>query len=444
LLLALLVAAAAVAVLAGSGSTHRAAVARGVTPDVMRAPNVHRHITRLASPTGTVAFNCQLTAPTDPVHCYGPDQMRAAYGTQALLDKGYTGAGRTIVIIDAYGSPTLSTDVPSFDGIWGLPATNLTTHTPFGIDPTTPDNAEGWAGETTLDVEWSHAIAPGAKIALVIAKSNDDSDILDATQYAIDHNLGDTISQSFGEAEQCMTSAVSARQHKLFRQAIAKGITLFASSGDNGAGQPACSGPGLIKAASTPASDPNVTGVGGTFLDADGVTGAYISETTWNEDVGGGQIIAGGGGQSILFHRPLFQLLASHDRSRDVPDVSYNAAVFHGVIVAFEGTFFLFGGTSAGSPQWAGIQAIVDQIAGHRMGNINPALYALALLPGKAKPFHDIADGSNNSVPDQLGGTITGFTAVKGYDMATGLGTPNIGALAPLIAKLPPTTTPTD
>jgi subtilase family serine protease len=137
-------------------------------------------------------------------------------------------------------------------------------------------------------------------------------------------------------------------------------------------------------------------------------------------------------------------VLATHDRTRDVPDVSYNAAVFHGVIVAWEGDFWLFGGTSAGSPQWAGIQAIVDQIAGHRMGNINPALYALALLPGSAKPFHDIADGSNNSVPNGLGGTITGFTAVKGYDMATGLGSPNINALAPLIAKLPATTTPTD
>jgi subtilase family serine protease len=442
LLLALLVAAAAVAVLAGSGSTPRAAVARGLTPDTLRAPNIRRQITRAAHPSATVVFTCQLPG-ADPV-CYGPDQMRTAYGTQLLADKGYNGAGRTIVIVDAYGNPTLTSDVALFNSTWGLPATDLTTYTPFGVDPTTPANAEGWSGETTLDVEWAHSIALGAKIALVIAKSNNDADILDATQYAIDHNLGDTVSQSFGEAEQCMSAADLARQHKLFRQAVSKGMTLFASSGDQGAGQPNCNGPGYFKAASTPASDPNVTGVGGTELHADGPTGTYQSETTWNESATFGDAVAGGGGQSVLFGRPFYQALATHDRTRDVPDVSYNAAVFHGVIVAWEGDFWLFGGTSAGSPQWAGIQAIVDQIAGHRMGNINPALYALALLPGSAKPFHDIADGSNNSVPNGLGGTITGFTAVKGYDMATGLGSPNINALAPLIAKLPATTTPTD
>jgi subtilase family serine protease len=116
--------------------------------------------------------------------------------------------------------------------------------------------------------------------------------------------------------------------------------------------------------------------------------------------------------------------------------------VYHGVIVAFDGSFWLFGGTSAGSPQWAAIQSIVDQIANRRMGNVNTALYALSKLPGSARPFHDIADGSNNTVPDGRGGTIVGYSAVPGYDMATGLGSPNIGALALAIAKLPAVTTP--
>jgi subtilase family serine protease len=146
----------------------------------------------------------------------------------------------------------------------------------------------------------------------------------------------------------------------------------------------------------------------------------------------------------VLFHRPLYQFLATRDRVREVPDVSYNAAVFNGVIVAFGGRFFRFGGTSAGSPQWAAIISIVDQIARGRAGNINTALYLLSKLPGASNPFHDIQDGSNNSVPNVAGTTITGFTAVKGYDMATGLGSPNIGALAPLIARLPPVTAPTD
>src|SRR5580765_5222184 len=113
--------------------------------------------------------------------------MRAAYQVQPLLDAGYTGAGRTIVIIDAYGSSTITSDTAVFNALWGLPAADLTVYKPFGVDPTSPANASGWSGETTLDVQWAHAIAPGAKIALVIAKSNDDADILDATQYAVDN-----------------------------------------------------------------------------------------------------------------------------------------------------------------------------------------------------------------------------------------------------------------
>jgi subtilase family serine protease len=413
-----------------------------MTPDTLRTPSIRQQIAPVAAPTGTVRFSCQLTVPAG---CYGPDQMRAAYGTQTLLSAGYDGTGRTITIIDAYGSPTLAGDVANFDSAWGLPAANFTVTAPFGIDPTTPANASGWAGETSLDVEWAHAIAPGAKIALVVAKSNNDSDILDATQYAVDHNVGDVVSQSFGEGEICMAQADLNRQHQLFQQAVRKGMTLFASSGDQGAGQPNCDGSdGYFKSTSTPASDANVTSVGGTTLHADGVSGAYQSESTWNESALFDDAVAGGGGVSVLYRLPLYQLLAvRNSRMREVPDVSYNAAVFNGVIVAFQGSFYRFGGTSAGSPQWAAITSIVDQLAHHRMGNINTALYLLSKLPGSANPFHDIADGSNNSVPDGNGGTITGYTAVRGYDMATGLGSPNIGVITPLLAKLPPVTDPT-
>jgi subtilase family serine protease len=101
---------------------------------------------------------------------------------------------------------------------------------------------------------------------------------------------------------------------------------------------------------------------------------------------------------------------------------------------------FRFGGTSAGSPQWAAIGAITDQLAGHRLGNINPSLYAITKLSGGA--YHDIADGSNNSVPDGNGGTITGFTAVPGYDMATGIGSPISSVLSPLLARLPANNVP--
>jgi len=437
-----LLAIAAVTVAATAGAGHRVTAGHVVTPDTLRTPSIRQAIQQVSAPTGTVRFTCQVTTPAG---CYGPDQMRAAYGTQSLLSAGFDGTGRTIVIIDAYGSPTLASDVALFDSVWGLPAANVTVTAPFGIDPTTPDNASGWAGETSLDVQWAHAIAPGAQIALVVAKSNNDSDILDATQYAVDHSLGDVVSQSFGEGEICMAASDLTRQHALFQRAVQRGMTLFASSGDSGAGQPSCDGSDtLFKSTSSPASDPNVTSVGGTTLHADGVTGAYQSETTWNESALLGGPAAGGGGVSVFYHLPLYQLLAVRDsRMREVPDVSYNAAVLNGVIVAFGGRFFRFGGTSAGSPQWAAIIAIVDQLAHHRMGNINLALYVLARLPASANPFHDIADGSNNSVTDDAGTAITGFTAVRGYDMATGLGTPNIGVIAPLLAKLPSNTSPT-
>ena len=126
----------------------------------------------------------------------------------------------------------------------------------------------GWAEEISLDVLWAHAIAPGANITLVLAKSNNDADILSATKYAVDHNLGDVISQSFGENENCVDPHDPRAAARRVRHATLKGITLFASSGDEGAAQPTCDGTSRMKAVSSPASDPLVTGVGGTELHA--------------------------------------------------------------------------------------------------------------------------------------------------------------------------------
>jgi subtilase family serine protease len=431
----------AVAAFAASARTNGARHG-AMIPSTMRAPTHIVAATPVANPNGLVRFTCQLPTFT-AFRCYGPDQIRQAYSVTSLLSNGADGTGQTIVIIDAFGSPTLNADLTAFDNVWNLPAANINVDNPFGASPTNP----GWAQETSLDVQWAHAIAPGAKIELVLAKTNNDSDILDATQWAVDNNVGDVVSQSFGEAERCMASADLARQHQIFNAATAKGITLFASSGDQGSGQPGCnsSDPEYIKAASTPASDPNVTAVGGTDLHADGISGDYASETTWNESLDFGDAVAGGGGVSTLFQRPDYQApFVKDSKMREVPDVSYNAAVFDGVIVAFggHGSFFLFGGTSSGSPQWAALTAITDQIAGGRVGAINKTLYKLAKTPRASSYFHDIADGSTNAIPDlfpfQGAGTgtpIDGFTAVGGYDMATGVGSPIASALLPAIAK---------
>ena len=115
----------------------------------------------------------------------------------------------------------------------------------------------------------------------------------------------------------------------------------------------------------------------------------------------------------MLFGRPFYQALATHDRTRDVPDVSYNAAVFHGVIVAWEGDFWLFGGTSAGSPQWAGLVADADQFGRHRMGNIDPALYSIAQAKKQyAATMHDITTG-NNDVAEIDGGFNAGPGGIR-------------------------------
>jgi subtilase family serine protease len=408
------------------------------TPAIAVAP--HYKVAGKADPDVPPTFNCQVSTPPT---CYGPAQIRTAYG----IDKvNATGAGRTIVIVDAFQSPTIQQDLNLFDQTFELPAATVNIVAPDGLTPFDQNDANqvGWAGEISLDVEWAHAVAPGAKLTLVLAKSNNDADILSATQYAVDHNLGDVISQSFGEAEQCVDPAIERAQHRMFTQATLKGITLLASSGDQGAAQPSCDGSTFIKATSSPASDPLVTGVGGTLLDADHLTGVYHSETTWNEP----QFEAGtGGGFSAVYGTPVFQKQL-HLPSRGVPDVAYNAGINSGVLTVWSTSglganlVFRFGGTSAGSPQWAGLVALAAQLRHARVGYLNPQVYALSLVkPVYAALFHDITTGDNSFVGTDASGnpvSIPGFPAAPGWDPATGLGTPKANTLVPVLGgKLP-------
>ena len=433
------------AIAAFAGAAQRSTAGHGVMhAAVQGSPPYMQRIDPLANPNGIVRFGCQLS---NRAGCYGPDQIRAAYGIQPLLDQGIDGTGRTIVIVDAYGSPTLTSDLHVWDGIWGLPDPVLDVQAPFGIASTDPGNAFGWGVETSLDVEWAHAVAPKTKIVLIVAKSNNDSDINDALKYAVDNNVGDVISMSFGEGEVCMAQSELARQHAIFQAASAKNITLFASSGDQGSAQPACDGSdSFFLSASTPATDPLVTSVGGTRLFADGTSGAYQSEITWDETATFGA--ATGGGHSVLFSRPDFQApIVKDSKAREVPDVSYSGAIIGGVIVrAFfpvavggPGTsvYFRVGGTSAGSPQWAGLIALTDQMAGSRVGGINKTVYKLGKGKNASQYFHDVTTGQNG-LPDFGPGTgtpIAGFSAGPGYDMTTGMGSPIASALVPAIAK---------
>lgn len=460
--LAVVAAFAALAASTGGASTHT------MTPSIGPNPQM-QNLGAVSEPAGQPGRlrQCQLSGT-----CQGPDQILNAYGFQQLHDQGVTGAGRTIVIIDAYGSDTIQSDLATQDAYFGLPPATLNIIYPDGPpDPTTPSNRGGWKGETTLDVLSAHAVAPAATIDLVVAKSNNDSDILSATKYVADHNLGDVVSQSYGEAEQCMGTDLLNQQQKLFQRMTAEGITLLASSGDQGAALPTCDGNGYFKAASTPATDPNVTAVGGTDLittpptgvDSNGNPttvstagnpafevdpgGQYVSESVWNQGVGRAE----GSGISTVYSRPDYQAPVVKDtHMREIPDISYSGSGAHSILIIMSctaadtsacgaaGTFvFGFSGTSCGSPQWAGLVALADQMAGGRVGMINKTLYKLGKGNTASSLFHDTTVG-DNSVPFDSGtpGTpITGFSAAPGWDNATGWGSPIANTLVPAIAK---------
>lgn len=385
--------------------------------------------------------------------CYDPYQMRKAYGVDSLIANGYDGTGKTIVILDAFSDPNLQSNFSYFNNYYGLPDQTIAQYYPGGQANTPYDL--GWSEEMQLDVDWSHAIAPGAKIVIVHAQSNSDQDLIAGLNYAVDNNLGDVISMSFGESDQCLGPALQAQWHQGFVNATKKGITLFASSGDQGASQPSCDGNSWIQSTSAPASDPLVTAVGGTELHAadfclpqlgcnpasNPLPGTWLSEPAWNEGPTGdfsnrfGSTEASGGGFSTVWSEPAYQQGTIHGgKQRAVPDVAYNGAILHGVLVpliAEFGGFFRFGGTSCGSPQWAAITAIADQQAGHDYGFINSALYKAA-QDNAAAAFNDVTSGNNSALEYDASNnavSISGFSAGPGWDAVTGLGSPKAGGL---------------
>jgi subtilase family serine protease len=406
--------------------------------------------------------------------------MRTAYGIDSLIGAGYDGKGKTIVIVDAFQSPHIVAQLnyfdtfyglPSLNGLGGAPDPNLGTFTqvaPDGLtpfDPTDP-NMRGWAEEISLDVLWAHAIAPGANIVLELGADNSDEALVSALNDAIDNNRGDVVSMSFGESDTCLGPDLTNAWHQAFVNATKKGITLFASAGDEGAAQPSCDESSWIKSTSSPASDPLVTSVGGTELHAadyclvslgcdpsqNPAPGTYLSEIGWNEGPPYGDFqpyfdstIAGGGGFSTVWDEPAYQQGTIHGgKQRGVPDVSYNGAVLHGVLTYLDipGVvpvgFYRFGGTSAGSPQWAALTAIADQAAGHDYGFINAALYKIGQnVSPYAAAFHDVTSGTNSALEFDDANQpvdITGYDAGPGWDAFTGLGTPKTGGV---IGQLP-------
>jgi subtilase family serine protease len=400
------------------------------------------------------------------VACYQPAQIRRAYNLAALYARGVTGKGATIVIVDSYGSPTIANDLGVFDRTFGLPAPpGFKILQPAGRVPAyNPADSDmvGWAEETTLDVEYAHTIAPGAKILLVETPVSETEgvhgfpQIVTAEEYVLNRYHADVISQSFGATEETFPSkkAVEALRGA-YQLADQDHVTVLAASGDSGAGDVMLDETTYYQfpVTSWPDSDPLVTGVGGTQLHFN-AQGNPTAPTVWNDTYNkaanefvdanpGPNPLASGGGTSIFFSRPWYQngVRGVVGDRRGVPDISMSAACNGSVDIysTFAGSPSGWAptcGTSEATPLFAGIVALADQVAGHPLGLINPALYQLS---AEHAPGIVPVTSGNNTVSFGQGGrerTVPGFRAGPGYDLASGVGTINAPYFVPELARL--------
>ena len=386
--------------------------------------------------------------------------IQKAYDFTPVYDQGIDGSGQTIAIVDAYGSPTISSDLQTYNqtveqGAYGAnDPLNLTIMEPPGLNTVAKNNpqksllAAAWAGEVSMDVELSHAAAPGAKI-LLVTTPNAGSDLYMGVNQVVDKDLANQMSLSFGSPEQYTPAAERTALNQIFEQAAAQGINVFVSAGDAGdftqppydLAQPAVS---------FPAADPNVISVGGTalFTNSDDT---YNSELLWGDTftsitsasgvTGPGFFYAGtGGGTSTVYAKPSWQTGVTGLGSttmRQVPDVSYDADPFTGFALVVNGQVQDgWGGTSDAAPQWAAICALANQAYQNKTGDslpfVNPILYADGY---KYNAFHDVQSGtlsgikltdSSGNVYSLTMGKDTSLQAGPGWDDATGLGTPDV------------------
>jgi pseudomonalisin len=376
-------------------------------------------------------------------HYLAPGDFATIYNVKALYTAGIDGTGQTIAIVGR--THPAATNWSTFRSTMALTA-NAPQVVLNGTDP--GDLGADEDGEADLDVEWSGAVAKGATVKFVVSQSTSSTDGVDlSAQYIVNNNLAPVMSTSFGQCESSMGSAENTFYNNLWSQAASQGITSFISTGDSGAA--GCNGgsdtSGSGKAVSGLSSTPYNVAVGGTqfnegtgsYWSSTNGTGdtsalSYIPEVVWNESAnvsGGSGLWASTGGASTLYAKPSWQVAPGvpADGKRDVPDVSLSAAGHDGYLVYTQGALAAIGGTSASSPSFAGLMALIVQKTGARQGNANPRFYQLAQAQygsGGTVVFHDTTSG-NNSVPG-----VTGFTAGTGYDEATGLGSVDAYALA--------------
>ncbi len=400
-----------------------------------------------ASPTSTSTLSPGATTNTCPADlsqmptCQTPHSLRVAYGVESLIEHGFTGKGQTVVDIVSFGSPTLQQDVDAFDQQFGLPPIKIQIISNIINEPEQDPNGDkpGWGQETTLDVEVIHALAPDANIVVLTSPVAETEgtfglpEFRQLIQYAIDHHLGNIISNSWGASEATLKDQAGQQEIQKWEDMLQKattqqGITIFASSGDGGATDYTDSQQKHLSPTPTIgflADSPWVTSVGGTSVQQSG-------EVAWSNSEGG---------FSAFYPTPSYQqtLPASvkslFQNRRGVPDVSADGDPATAMADYVDGSWVQIGGTSASAPAWAALGAIADQMAGHPLGFINPGLYKVAASSAYSQAFHDITSGNNSVNNGQV--NVKGYSATSGWDPITGLGSPNAAVLLPaLIAAL--------
>lgn len=458
----LAVAVAAVLIAAAGSAVAGGAAALGSTAsNTSNASNASDPGTLIVHPTAShvrgafmapVPFSDAQCEAVFQIDCHVPDQVEAAYNLPALYGRGITGKGQTIVVVDAFGSPTIADDLLQFDQNLGLGTPPLRVVQVGHVPTFDSGNGDmiGWASEATLDVEYAHAGAPAAKIVLVEVAKEDLQHLALAVRYAVQHKLGNVISLSWGEPEQALGRAFVSFYSSIFSQAASSHITIVASSGDSGAsGQDNNGNFYRHPVASWPATSPFVTAVGGTRLNLNASGARSGLDTAWNDTYStavnnfffgneGPNPLATGGGKSAYYGRPGYQhgVRSVTGNQRGIPDISMSAScsVAVNVFETFtggQGGWTASCGTSESAPMFAAIVALADQVAGHSLGLINPALYALAA--SHAPGIVPVASG-NNTVSFS-GVTVHGYSVRHGYNLVTGLGTVNGRSLVPELAS---------
>ncbi len=409
-------------------------------------------------------------APAPYAPCgYTPDQLRSAYGMSDAIAAGVDGTGQTVAVIDAFASPTMDRDLRKYSVRHGLPQADLTQYNVPPSPVPSIANQQGWWGEETLDLEAIHSLAPGAKLVFLGASDNSGRGLLERFEFAVDGNLAQIISNSYGTAGEKIAPSGFAAWEAVFQQAAAMGIGSYFSSGDCGDNKDPdhlCGGTGYITTDYS-ASSPWVTSVGGTSLGVGdqgqylfetgwGTTASYVGKHGWKPKPPGQYRYGSGGGTSGLFAEPTYQVgivpdaLATrwNGRNRVVPDVATVGDPTTGFLVGETQAFpsgapryaeYRIGGTSLSCPVFAAIMALADQAKGIHHGFANPLLYSLA---GSAA-FRDIVDPPSpmaavrtdwaNFLNPRQGQLFTlrslnqtgTLHTTPGYDDVTGLGSPN-------------------